>query len=161
MTPFTFLRKQHPKRDEDGYLYTSRHIRVLFAYFLAQKLEVLRPWQRNVYYWQDGWAFVFRRLQEQIERTAEFPSAKDSVVPLLMLNQFLPLGKTISSAPDKRSEPGSFEPLWAGFRDHFDRGHLHIVFCLRYVLLLLRLYSRDGRASDRDLVTDMRRQVGS
>jgi hypothetical protein len=41
MTPFTFLRKQHPKRDEDGYLYTSRHIRVLFAFSLAQKLLVL------------------------------------------------------------------------------------------------------------------------
>jgi hypothetical protein len=76
-----FLRKQHLKRDEDGYLYTSRHIRVLFAYFLAQKSEVLRLRQRNVYYRQDGWAFVFRRLQEQIERTAEFQSAKDSVVP--------------------------------------------------------------------------------
>jgi hypothetical protein len=87
----------------------------LFAYFLAQKLEVLRLRQRNVYCQQDGWAVVFRRLQEQMERTAEFQSAKDSVVPLLTLNQFFPLGETISSAPDKRSEPGSFEPLWAGF----------------------------------------------
>jgi hypothetical protein len=36
-----FLRRQHHKRDEDGYLFTSRHIRVLFAFAVARKLLVL------------------------------------------------------------------------------------------------------------------------
>jgi hypothetical protein len=33
-----FLRKRHHKRDEDGYLFTSAHMRVSFAFFIARKL---------------------------------------------------------------------------------------------------------------------------
>jgi hypothetical protein len=36
-----FLRKQHHKRVEAGYLFTSAHIRVLFAFSAPRKLLVL------------------------------------------------------------------------------------------------------------------------
>jgi len=95
------------------------------------------------------------------ERTAEFQSPKTPSFPRLTLSQILTLGETISSLSlrvrTSGGESGSFKPLWAGFRDHFDRSHLHIVVCLRYVLVLRRLHSGDGRAGDLDLVTDMGR----
>jgi hypothetical protein len=34
-----FLRRLHHKRDKDGYLFISRHIRVLFAFFVTRKLQ--------------------------------------------------------------------------------------------------------------------------
>ena len=36
-----FLCRHHRKRDEDGYLFTSTHIRVLFAFSAPRKLLVL------------------------------------------------------------------------------------------------------------------------
>jgi hypothetical protein len=82
MTPFTFLRKQHPKRDEDGYLYTSRHIRVLFAFSLAQEWQVSGRRQRiSTMSSARRWSFVLGRLHEHIERTAEFQSPKTPSFP--------------------------------------------------------------------------------
>jgi hypothetical protein len=85
-----FLRKQHLKRDEDGYLYTSRHIRVLFAYSLARKLRASRLRQRistigetgGRLYSDDFRSTLRERRSSSLRKTPSFPVDAKSISPV-------------------------------------------------------------------------------
>jgi hypothetical protein len=65
----------------------------------------------------------------------------------------------VGPSPDApRRPPGPFElnkKLRAGGGDHLDGSYLHVVRCLRYVRVRLRVLRGHSRTSDLDLVADM------